>query len=114
MTRDFAAFASAVAISAPNRLVATFKEAYTLQKESCERTDRKVRIEEALSQVAGRPMRLDFVVASGGDRPEPRAPQKSRAQRMRETERHPRVAQAMELFDAEVLRIDEPRDEQAP
>lgn len=63
-----------------------------------------------LTRIAGRPMRVDLVELPGVAQPAAeRAPPISRVQRMRETERHPLVCRAIELFDAEVVRIHDPR-----
>ncbi|MDA1050008.1 MAG: DNA polymerase III subunit gamma/tau [Planctomycetota bacterium] len=112
MTADYAAFCDQVAISAPNRLVASFKASYTLQKESCEKPERKARIEQALQQVTGQRIQVDFEVrrdeSSGSSRPQPRPPLR---QRMRDFEKHPLVKQAIDMFEAEITRLEEPRPE---
>jgi DNA polymerase-3 subunit gamma/tau len=112
MTADYAAFCDQVAISAPNRLVASFRASYTLQKESCEKPERKARIEQALQQVTGQRIHVDFEVrreeASGPSRPQPRP---SLRQRMRDFEKQPLVKQAIDMFEAEITRIEEPRPE---
>lgn len=112
MTADYAAFCDRVAISAPNRLVASFKASYTLQKESCEKPERKARIEEALRQITGQRIHVDFEVrreeATGVSRPQPRP---SLRQKMRDIEKQPLVKQAIDLFEAEITRLEEPRPE---
>jgi DNA polymerase-3 subunit gamma/tau len=109
MTADYAAFCDEVAISAPNRLVASFKASYTLQKESCEKPERKARIEQALQQVTGQRIHVDFAVrreeVSEAVRQQPRP---SLRQRMRDFEKHPLVKQAIDMFEAEITRIEEP------
>lgn len=113
ITADFARSCVSVAISAPNRLVVGFTSGYSFKREYCERPDRKAKIEEALTRVAGRAMRLDLVEVADSAKPAARGPQKSRVQRIRETEKHPLVRRAIELFDAEVVRINDPRQELA-
>ncbi|MEO8494479.1 MAG: DNA polymerase III subunit gamma/tau [Planctomycetota bacterium] len=112
MTGDYAGFCDRVAISAPNRLVASFKASYTLQKESCEKPERKARIEEALQQVTGQRVHVDFEVRRDetvdAGRSQPRL---SMQQRKREIEKHPLVKQAIEMFEAEITRLEEPRPE---
>ncbi len=112
MTADYAAFCDRVAIAAPNRLVASFKASYTLQKESCEKPERKARIEQALQQVTGQRIHVDFEVrrdeSSGSSRQQPRP---SMRQRMRDFEKHPLVKQAVDMFEAEITRLEEPRVE---
>lgn len=106
MTADYAGFCDRVAISAPNRLVASFKASYTLQKESCEKPDRKARIEQALQRVTGQQIQVDFEVrreqGGGSQRPQPRP---SMQQRRREIEKLPLVKQAIEVFEAEITRV---------
>jgi len=112
MTADYAGFCDRIAISAPNRLVASFKSSYTLQKESCEKPERKARIEQALLQVTGQRIHVDFEVrreeSSGASRQQP---QPSLRQRMRDFEKHPLVKQAIDMFEAEITRLEEPRPE---
>jgi len=96
-----------VAISAPNRLVVSFKAGYTLQKESCERPERKSRLESALSEITGQTMRLDLELLSDDKETKPAAPTvKSRTQQIQEAQQQPFVRQALELFEAEILRVD--------
>lgn len=109
ITADYGAAYETVAISAPNRLVVTFKAGYTLQKEGCERPERKARIEEVLQKLTGKSMRVDFEVASGSSAPAAPKRRPSLRQRMRETEKHEFVKQAAKLFDAEVTRLEDPR-----
>lgn len=112
MTADYAAFCDRVAISAPNRLVASFKASYTLQKESCEKPERKARIEQALQQITGERIHVDFEVrreeAIGVSRPQPRP---TLRQKMRDIEKQPLVKQAIDMFEAEITRLEEPRPE---
>jgi len=108
MTADYARYGERVAIAAPNRLVVSFKASYTLQKESCERPERKARIERALQQVTGQAVRVDFELLpderGATERPKPLP---SLRQRMRERERHPLVKHAMELFEAEMTGLED-------
>ncbi len=106
MTADFAGRCDRLAISGPNRLVVSFRAQY--DKEACERPDRKQRIEQALSRLTGRQVRIDFEVVPGQQRPaEHRPPVVSKRQRMRDKEKHPLVHKAIELFDAEIVDLDE-------
>ncbi len=106
MTADYARFCDRVAIAAPNRLVASFKANYTLQKESCEKPDRKARIEQALQQVTGQRIQVDFEVRrdESSDTARQQPPQ-SQQQRRREFAKHPFVKQAIDLFEAEITDI---------
>jgi DNA polymerase-3 subunit gamma/tau len=112
MTADYAAFCDRVAISAPNRLVASFEASYTLQKESCEKPERKARIEQALQQVTGQRIHVDFEVRRGESTgPSRQQPRPSQRQRRRDFEKHPLVKQAIDMFEAEITRLEEPRPE---
>ncbi len=62
MTADFASYYDHVAISAPDSLVVHFREGYTLQKESCERPDRKAQLEQTMARIVGHPVRIDIAV----------------------------------------------------
>src|SRR6185503_13087755 len=62
MTADFAAKAERVAISGPNRLVVSFRKAYTQAQQYCERPERRQKLEQTLSRIAGRNIRIDFAM----------------------------------------------------
>lgn len=106
MTEGFARKAESVAISGPNRLVISFRSAYTQALQYCQRPDKRLKIEQTLTRLAGRPIRVDFVLLSEPSQPQEAAdsPAKgSRRQRELEVLRHPLVRTAMELFNAELL-----------
>jgi len=113
MTGDYASKFDSVAISAPNRLVVSFRKAYTTAKEFCERPDKRTRLEQTLSRLAGRDIRIDFAVLADESQvtvPQPLTtrPPVNRRQRQAEMQRHPLVRQAVELFDAEIVTIVDP------
>jgi DNA polymerase-3 subunit gamma/tau len=109
MTADFAARAEHVATSGPNLLVVSFRKAYTQALQYCERPDKRQKLEQTFSRIAGRNIRLDFATlpdvpgaASPVERPEAR-PTASRRQRQQELMRHPLIRKAAELFDTEIV-----------
>jgi DNA polymerase-3 subunit gamma/tau len=108
MTADFASRADSVAISGPNRLVVSFRKAYTQAQQYCERPEPRQRLEEAFSRIAGRRFRIDFVtLLDGSTRDEPATaparPTANRRQKQQEVMRHPLIRKASELFDTEVI-----------
>jgi DNA polymerase-3 subunit gamma/tau len=112
MTRDFASNAESIAISGPNRVLVRHRKAYN--KEQCEKPERKARLEQALSHVAGTEVRLDFELlpeipgANGASSaPAPSAAQ-SRQRRFKTAERNLLVRQAIEMFDGEIVNVVEP------
>src|SRR5207253_6312271 len=81
MTADFAARAERVAISGPNRLVVSFRKAYTQAQQYCERPERRKKLEQTLSKIAGCNIRLDIATlpeespaAAGSERTAPKHP----------------------------------------
>ncbi len=96
--------------SAPggNRLVATFRAKYTACRAFCER--QVAEIEQALSSVAGGRVKLEF--ATIADEPHQAAAQVRRAapqrQRVAELKEHAMVRRATELFDAQIVRVEDP------
>ena len=114
MTADSAGMADSVAISGPNRLAVRFRQVYNSSKSFCERPERRQTLEDAVSQVAGRPVKLTFELISE-DRPHesPPRPKVSRQQMRQQVSRHPLVERAVELFEAEVLNVDLVRQEDA-
>lgn len=110
LTADYARFFSDVAISAPDRLVIRFPAEYTLQKEACERPDRRQKLVQALAQVVGREIGLSFeLLAARAPAADERRSPASRRQRMRELESHPLVQETRKLFEAEVVEVSEVR-----
>jgi DNA polymerase-3 subunit gamma/tau len=111
MTADYARAAQRVRWSDGDRLIVTFSAERSLQKQSCERADRRQKLEVSLQGVAGRPVRLEFeLLAATAPPPGPRKPAAAnRVQRMRELERNPLVSQAKAIFEAEIVDIAEPR-----
>jgi DNA polymerase-3 subunit gamma/tau len=109
LTADYAKFAAGVATSGPNRLVVTFPENYNFQKQQCERPENKQKIEQAVSAIVGTAVALAFE-ASAPARQEAqpenvrRAP--SRQQRLAELRSHPWIGEAIQMFDAEILKAD--------
>jgi len=115
MTADFAGRAERVAISGPNRLVVRFRKAYTQALQYCERPDKRQKLEQTLSRIAGRNMRIDFAVLpdepseAAAEAPKPAArPATSGRQRRQELNRHPLIRKASELFDTEITLVLDP------
>lgn len=113
MTADYARKAVAIAISGPNRLVASFRKAYSQFKDQLERPERRQRLEQAVSEVAGRPIRVEFDLlpdepqtAVPAAKPQPTAAR--RRQRIKELERNLLVQQAIAVFDAEIIDVIDP------
>jgi DNA polymerase-3 subunit gamma/tau len=110
MTADFARVASSVAISAPNRIVVSFKAGYTLHKEKCERPERRMQLEQALAEVVGDTVHIDFNVLPGEKSESPaRKPPPTPRQVMRQLEQEILVRQTMKTFDAEIVRFEPPK-----
>jgi DNA polymerase-3 subunit gamma/tau len=105
MTSDIAGNFDSLAIPAPNVLVVAMKAAYN--KEWCERPEVKRKLEQEMTKRAGRSIRIDFAVEaqSAPKALERRAPAQNRVQRMRQLEQHPLVQEAIQLFDAEIVRV---------
>jgi DNA polymerase III gamma/tau subunit len=112
MTADFAGRAERVAISGPNRLVVHFRKAYTQAQQFCERPDRRLKIEQSLSRLLGKVVRIDFATlpdeAAAAPLAEKAPARPSRRQRTLELQRHPLVRKAAELFDTEIVGVFEP------
>jgi DNA polymerase-3 subunit gamma/tau len=119
MTSDFAGRAERVAISGPNRLAVSFRKAYTQAQQYCERPDKRQRLEQTFSRIAGQNVRIDFVTLpddpaqalSTESRPAARPPI-NRRQRQQEVLRNPLIRKASELFDTEIIAmLDPPADD---
>ena len=107
---DNAALAESVTLAGADRLVATFREKYTSCKAFCERAAQRATLEQALSEVAGRGVSVEFRTmddppATDGSPPEA-APHR---RRMAEMAEHPLVRRTGELFGARVVRVEDPK-----
>ncbi len=105
----YGGFASAARWRGNGQLAVEFPQGYTLQKERCERPAAKAALEGALHELVGERIQVQFVMGQAAVQPEQVA-QASPAERRRQRERAPLVRQAIDLFDAEISRIDEPPD----
>lgn len=114
LTADFARQAISVEAVGSNRLKLIFDSSRELAKQSCEKPERKTKLEAAIRQVSAREVLIDFEtrVLRVNDRQENSSQKPSaavaRRQRMRDAEQHPVVRQVIDLFDAEIVRVDEP------
>jgi len=96
--------------SAPggNRLVATFRAKYTACRAFCER--HAAEIEQALATAAAGRVKLEFTTIA--DEPQQAVAQARRAapqrQRVAELKEHAMVRRATELFDAQIVRVEDP------
>jgi len=107
---DHAKHFERLAISAPNQLVVCFKPGYTFSKTVCEKPEQIAKFQEALAELTGQVVRIQFTLADAPpqetEAPPPRvvAPHA----RMAEVSQHPMVQRAGELFGARPIRVDEP------
>jgi DNA polymerase-3 subunit gamma/tau len=101
---------SRVELAGPDRLAVFFAPKYTLARSACQRPDQVSRFEQALAEVTGRPVRVEFVLAAEDRAAEeavaPRPPLPH--QRLLEVSRHPMLQRAAELFGAQPVNIEEP------
>jgi DNA polymerase III subunit gamma/tau len=104
-------FDSAV-VSEPDRLVIRFKPEYAVCKTACQRPEQAARFEQALAEVCGRRIRLEFALLAEQSAGSPTAAAPSRAipphQRLLDAMKHPLVQRAGELFGAQPVRVDDP------
>ena len=117
MTQNFGERAERVAISGPNRLVVSFRKAYTQAQQYCERPEKRQKLEQTISRIAGRNLRIDFALLPDESAPaapdRPAKPPVNRRQRQQELMRHPMIRKAAELFDTEIIAVlDAPTDEE--
>ena len=110
MTADFAAHASDIAISAPNRLAVKFLGRYNTSKAYCERPEKRAALEQAIAKVTGKPVRIEFsVTREDGPHAATPTPIVSTQQLKRQLTTHPLVEMTVKLFDAQILKVEPPR-----
>ncbi len=111
LVADHAKRFGSVAISAPNRLVISFKPSYTFAKSICEKPEHVAKFEQILAQITGQRVRVEFALAEADVvREEPNRASKfvSQHQRIMEVAKHPMIQRAGELFGATPTGADPP------
>jgi DNA polymerase III subunit gamma/tau len=112
MAVDHAKKFESVAAPAPGRLVVSFKPSYAICKTVCERPDQLARFEQALAEVVGRRIRVEFSVAA--DQPDESQPAAAAAktvsphQRRLDVMQNPLVQRVADLFGAQVIDVVDP------
>ena len=94
-----------VELAEENRLVVRFAKAFNAQR--CGRDPRRRELEDILSRVTGRAMRIDFEVINADVKSAPPTRRTSQSALIRQAMSHPMVIEAMKLFDAEVTHVAE-------
>ena len=82
-----------------------------MSKSICERPDQVTKFQEALTELTGRSIQVQFALLEEGDEEGPPAPPArivSPQQRIMEVSGHPMIRRAGELFDAKPIRVDDP------
>ena len=108
MAADAASDFVNAANSAPNRLVVTFPASYNSSKSFCERPERLSEIEQIVSKIAGRKLKLEFSIRADEAHATPTRPSVSARQREREISQRPYVQRAADLFHAEITGVSAP------
>ncbi len=111
MAADQARQFDSIEVPGPNRLIVRFKPGYAVCKSACERPEQVSRFQQALAEVTGQAVRVEFALAAD-EATESGRPAAVRGvsphQRMLEVMQNPLVHRAVELFGAQPIRIDEP------
>ncbi len=107
MTADMAENFGKIETKAPDHIEVALNDAYS--RNLCSRPDRKAKIENALSNVAGRKIRIDFTVSENAANSQPRAPRLSRTQQIRQLLDVGFVKETIDIFGGEVAGFFDPK-----
>ncbi|WP_164100408.1 DNA polymerase III subunit gamma/tau [Candidatus Laterigemmans baculatus] len=110
MTADFARQAAAVEPQGKHRLRLMFPADRELARRACEKPERKTQLEAAIRSVSARDVQIDCDLCSttaAPPKPAKASAAVNRRQLMREAEGHPLVQELIELFEAEIVRVDQ-------
>ena len=105
---DHARLFHSLAVPAANRLVVGFKPDNAFGRSTCQRPENAGRIEEALAEVTGQPVRVEFVLT---EEPAAAAAQPAIVPahlKILQATKNPLVRLAGELFGAQPMRVDDP------
>ena len=111
MTGDYARKFNRLEISGMNRVTVFFSPEHAFCKTACQRPEQVLRFEQALKDVTGQTIRVEFKLleaspqAAGAETPA--RPVVSPHQRLMEAAGHPLVRRASELFGAQPTTVEE-------
>ncbi len=109
MTESMARSVEKVVPVGDNKLRLVFPAESKLAMSRCDLPEHRTALTESVSAAAGRSITVELALApprATAPKKEPAAPRPSRIQRMREIEANPLVKSCVELFEAEIVRID--------
>ena len=112
MTETLARAVARVEAADASTLRLVFPAESSLALTRCELPEHKTALCQAIADAAGQPLKLEFQLAAAVGKPkvqEPAVNRPSRMQRMREIESNGLVKSCVDLFAAEIVRIDRPR-----
>ncbi len=112
ITESLALSVESVVPVGSDKLKLVFPAESKLAMSRCDLPEHRTAIANSVSQVAGRAITLELDMAAPKAKAvakEPTAQRPSRMQRMREIESNPAVRSCIEIFEAEIVRIDKPR-----
>jgi DNA polymerase-3 subunit gamma/tau len=106
-TADMARNFESVIQKGTDRIEVSLRDAY--HHTTCSRTERKSKIEEALQQVAGRRIHVEFTLSETAVLAQDSTPVLSRAQQIRELSENDFVKDAIKIFDAQIADYFDPK-----
>ncbi len=112
MTATLARSVQSVELQGENRLRLVFPADSKMSMRRIDLPEHKNALAGAVARLSGQNVNLEFVAAppaAAEQKPAPRQTGKDRIQRMREIEGNPLVQACVELFDAEIVKVDQPR-----
>ncbi len=101
----------AISLPAPNRLEVRFDATYNLCKAYCERPEPAAKIRQALRQVTGEDIQVEFTVRHDPQASPPPRPRILRQQALQALSANPLMQRASELFGARPVDVQPPQDE---
>ena len=105
MTADMASDYEAIKVPAEDRIVVTLVD--KVNKDFCSKPDRKQKFEEKLLAITGKKIRIDFLASEKQKSERAPEPKMSRNQQIRQLQENDFVANAMKMFDADVVGFQE-------
>jgi DNA polymerase-3 subunit gamma/tau len=106
---DHARQFQSLAVPSANRLVVCFKPDNAFGRSTCQRPENAGRIEDALAEVTGQPVRVEFALAEApAAAAAPQASPVPAHLKVLQAAKNPLVRLAGELFGAQPIRVDDP------
>jgi hypothetical protein len=111
---EFARTATEAKLTGSGKLVVSFPAEYSYSRTMCQRPEKLVKLEQAVTALTAVPVKIEFELlpssaGAASNRPEAASRVRPSHERLAESAEHPLVRRAIDLFRARPVRVEEPK-----